>query len=831
MSPGLYSPPSLTPTNWSTLDDAPASCFSLSTASRDRYTALVYAHTPHVDVTDGAGRITVVSLPVDTTPVAASGVVAWINASDATAFALYAATGASMVALTCSLTAGACVQVATLPIRAPVALCAVALQALPGGAERLWLGDAGDVPATLALDVTATGGALQSFSSPVLSNAIATSVALNEVAMGNASRIAYLDGTTLRVTRWEWVTNVQQGWGAPVDDAVTALVYDDAGGDARLYIGNPTCLNVRYANGTYLRIAGPQGLPMNNITSLVLDERVDATTPTRVLRRLWIGTSQGVVLFDPEAATAYGDLLPAVSRHVETPAHLRGNASAAAQAPHVGAGPAGTTAPLSSITQPRWKFFLGGRWMPVPASAPTSGYVMAIASAGNATLVVTPSGSALLRAVEWTLQDKAAWMASQLQQFDLYGNGLVGGCGMAGFGLYPCTYGPDDNNGLWTSLMVAAESFRYAVTGDSDAAAAALHWYDGMKLLNNVTGITGLIARSALPPGAPDCITSDPAWHNSTSMPGWCFKGTASSDEVAGHTMAYPLVADLVASTMNASVYDGVVATLLNLARYIVVNNFTLVDVTGQPTYWGHWEPAYINDDQSWSDTRGLNSLEILALINAASKYCITPSDCALFATAYDYLAHGNGYLRNMLNTRINAPCDINYSDDELTFFSYMALFWTATSSDAELLGAATASLQRSWTTAVSSLRSDLWGGIYLASLNATAGMPSPSALAVAQDVVWNLRTWSHDLITWPVSNTQRLDIQRNPEADRFGVAGNEAMVVLPEDERTQDRWNGDPFSLNDGGGTSMSDPGVWLYPYWLARYVGIVGAPATAEV
>ncbi len=65
-----------------------------------------------------------------------------------------------------------------------------------------------------------------------------------------------------------------------------------------------------------------------------------------------------------------------------------------------------------------------------------------------------------------------------------------------------CTNGDDDNNGLWTSLVVAAEVFRFLVTGDPRAHDAAVHYFNGMKLLNEITGIPGLMARSAVRPGA-----------------------------------------------------------------------------------------------------------------------------------------------------------------------------------------------------------------------------------------------------------------------------------------------------------------------------------------
>lgn len=220
----------------------------------------------------------------------------------------------------------------------------------------------------------------------------------------------------------------------------------------------------------------------------------------------------------------------------------------------------------------------------------------------------------------------------------------------------------------------------------------------------------------------------------------------------------------------------------------------------------------------------------MLSLISASLKYDKNASNIAALNAAFEYLANDNQYSINMINTRINAPCDINFSDDELTFFSYMALFWSCTQPSA-FQAAALQSIQRSWFTAVQAEQSSMWGGIYLAStmLFGSCGGPNgngipatPDVLATAQNIIWSLRTWSPDLIDWVEQNTQRLDYFENPNADRFGNMGS-SLSVIPQYERSQTRWNANPFQLNGGSGNSMSDPGVWLYPYWLARYLQIL--------
>ena len=125
-----------------------------------------------------------------------------------------------------------------------------------------------------------------------------------------------------------------------------------------------------------------------------------------------------------------------------------------------------------------------------------------------------------------------------------------------------CVPGPTDNDGLWTSWLVAAESLRYEVTHSEEARTNAWKFYRGMKFLVDVTGVRGLPARSVVkvnvsnedsddddddggtsgwreeeePTVLPSNnnasnISNSSDWHSS-SIPGWIWKGDTSSDEV-----------------------------------------------------------------------------------------------------------------------------------------------------------------------------------------------------------------------------------------------------------------------------------------------------------
>jgi hypothetical protein len=775
-------------------------------------------------------------------------------------------------------------------------------------------------------------------------NAMAFSTTRNVIALGNDTKLVLLDASAppaFPQIYSLWVTNITAGWGAPIDDVITTMAFDDnkcypynqaavaansnddfdlssiscVSGNGTLYIGNPTALNILYPDLTVIRIDGMGGLPYGNITSIAISSNgFSYTSPNNAVSRpIYIGTQNGLLIFDPYGTQdvkgqaysqwvtplgfGYGENVAAAGAEEEVEIAVvprpvkktRGGQKRKLRRGKLTAEEVATGAIIEH--QPIWRYLHGPRWLPsspddkansfvkargvtvLPAIAAGSLHIpvgrnqeLTLGSAGTADVafVATSYGLTTLQMQAWKLSDKATVMEEQLPPH-LYRGQQINDCNYPGFGqAKTCVWAPGANDGLWTSLLVAAESFRFAVTKDPAAAQTAWNTFLGMKSLGDVTGISGLIARGAVGPEyTPKPNPGHDGWvaSNASGYEGWYWMCDASSDEVSGHEMAYGIVAQLVAPYINYTSANGngnatavaeAADTLLRLAVYIVSNNFTLVDYTGKPTTWGHWEPALINDGRTWSDGRGINSMQILGLITAALRFADPASnEYALLLNGLQYLAVDNKYALNLLNLRIDAPCDVNYSDDELENFASLAFLFNwrganATSPAASQLvsyihSMAVKSLQRSFSTGVYRSRSDLWSLIYLyamgqgpqgSSSSSPSSSPlrgglSPSAtLGVSQDVVWNMRTWAPELTDWPMDNSQRQDIIRGPNADRFGTP-DEGTVVLPMNERSQGRWNGDPFGTlsngNGGNGYSEADPGVFLMPYWMSRWIGVL--------
>ena len=704
---------------------------------------------------------------------------------------LLAPGGAALFALDCSAALLSC-NVTALPLPAPlpgpiVSGATAYASVTAGGCVTVWAAG-GSAVAAYDVDIAARRvAALPGLPFAFGATAVAYSAVLSEIALGNASKVVFIPAAAPgTISYWEWVTDIASGDGGVYDDAVTALAYDDASGGL-LYVGSPTCLNVRTPSGVVSRIAAHEGLPWGNVSSLSLNLAGPRT-------RLWVGTSRGVLLYDPGAATQYG---------------------AGARAADALDGP-----PLSQ----RFRYFYGPRWLSSssPAGAFDGSAVSGLVAVGATLFVAASGGLSALEARNMTLLDKVRVYETAVPRHSRLGQ--ISGCNLLAFGVVEgCVNGADDNDGLWTSLTVIGESMRLLLTGDDEARALVAEHFQGMHLLMRATGIRGLIARSVVCPG---CDTGGGGvWHNS-SVPGlenFLWKGDASSDEVAGHSLAYPFVVAALSSSdpANASLARG---ALLDLARYIVSNGFVLIDVTGLPTHWGHFDPATLNHNRtSWCDSRGLNSVEVLGLIvGGLALTDAADPDHALFAQALVTLRDA-GYFRNAVNLKIEAPSDDNYSDDELALFAYLAFVNSArglpevTAEDWRLMNL---SLARTFG-ALRPERAAIWNSFF-------AIMGVDIGPIAAADALWNLRTWQYELVSWPTANSHRLDVIPDvTNAGRSGGGSNDALSVLPANERSQGRWNGDPYDLDGGDGMSEDDPGAFILSYWATRFAGLLDAPA----
>jgi hypothetical protein len=497
---------------------------------------------------------------------------------------------------------------------------------------------------------------------------------------------------------------------------------------------------------------------------------------------LWIGTSAGVLVFDGRDgwyAVRGSDGLP-----IEDITHL-----ARADSGELWAG---TPDGLCLYADGRWEYYAGRRWLP-------HNRVCSLVAEGRSALVGTEAGLARVERRPFTLEAKAELFEERIHQRHNR-HGYVTVCfleepGNADTAIIEAS----DNDGLWTALYVAAECYRYAVTGSAHARDMARRSMDALLRLEEITPIEGFPARAILRKGE-RAVQSGGEWHPTPDGEGW-WKGDTSSDEMDGHVYAFSVYHDLVA---DAPERQRIAATLGRIAGHILEHGFYLVDVDGEPTTWGVWAPERLNGD--WKAQQGLNSLEILCCMKTAAH--ITGE--SRFEDAYRHLIREHHYALNTVEQKITLPGRVNHSDDELAFLSYYPLLKYET--DPDLRRIYTMSLERSWEIERPE-RCPLWNFICAA----LTGRPRDFEAAIQ-----TLREIPIDLVTWEMRNSHRADVRAC--APPGGWTQELDPRILPPFERRVQKWNGNPFRLDGGdAGRGEEDGAFFLLPYWMGRYYGFL--------
>jgi len=449
----------------------------------------------------------------------------------------------------------------------------------------------------------------------------------------------------------------------------------------------------------------------------------------------------------------------------------------------------------------RWEVYCGRRWLP------DDQVVSLRALADGGCEVSTQTGASRIVFAALTLADRAAhYEALTDARHQRYG--YVTGCTLEVPGeLSSWQHDIDDNDGLWTAMYVAAESFRYAVTGEEDARAKARRSLQALLFLESITPLSGYPARAVTHVSEPEFGRhTGGEWHVAEGG-GWEWKGDTSSDELDGHYFAWPIYHDLVADEAER---EAIRATVGRVTDHLLDHGGYLVDLDGQPTRWGVWAPERLNDDPRWRAERGLNSLEMLAYLHVADQIC----GGRRYADAAQELIETHHYALNVVSQKV-VPGDFpdaeeNFSDDELGFLAFYSLLRGPV--DPALRPLYLAGLERSWQL-VRRQRCPLWNLIY-------GGLTSrPCDLDVSLEALQEIPL---DLIEWRIDHSARVDLPLDPETDRFGRR--QLTEPLPWRERPLHKWNGNPFRLDGGNDRSEECGTFWLLPYWLGRYHGLIG-------
>lgn len=457
----------------------------------------------------------------------------------------------------------------------------------------------------------------------------------------------------------------------------------------------------------------------------------------------------------------------------------------------------------------RFDYYASERWL-------TSDTVVNIAKGPeNSVLILTNRGLSRICFEKMTLYDKAAFYEKQVRErhirtgFNATVSSMIKGDITTG------SMEDSDNDGLWTSMYLAGETFRYAVTKSDEALQNVRESLDAMERLYTITSIPGFPARSFERRGYK---YDEKPWRRADD-PEWDWKSTTSSDEVIGHIFAFGAIAELIDVP---DIKKQAVTLIDTLMSNILKNNMNLIDWDGKPTLWGKWNPDYVNSLHKGSGDRKLNSSNIVAMLQTAFHF--TGKD--KYKNAALQLMRDHGYLENLMTPMAEvgkAPDDAsewnkmlsggwNHSDDEMYFVGYWGLYRYALNDT--LRAKYREAIIDHWK-AERPEKEGLW--------NIMTAIADTREIDL-KEAIWYLQEYPLDLIEWSVNNSHRKDIDFIKPDYREQTL----KEVLPPDELMISRHNSNRFDLDGGSGgrAEYSAGDIWLLPYWIGRYLGVISAP-----
>lgn len=380
----------------------------------------------------------------------------------------------------------------------------------------------------------------------------------------------------------------------------------------------------------------------------------------------------------------------------------------------------------------------------------------------------------------------------------------------------------DDNDGEYTSMYLAMESFRYAVTGGREAKERAKKAFDFLYYLREVTGRDGFFARTIVPADwtrshdmnrtyspqelAEEIINNprqkpvEVRWHLSEDGK-WMWKGDTSSDELDGHFFGYYWYYKFVADDTEKQRIANHVEKIVD---HLVCNDFYLIGVDGKHTKWGVWSPESLNHDPEWAPEKPLNSLEILSFLKFAHE--ITGRE--LYQDEYLKLISEEGYLANAKNLYTTNPAWETYFDIYLALYIYPALI--EMEKDPALNTEYRAHMDQ-WFNKFKETKSPL--------LNFTYNLLKGGADELENSIFF-LQDAPLDLVDWTIDNGKREDLHLVRKPILESVQVNELRP--PSEYRTM-RWDRNPYFAVAGNPAQEREPVYWLLPYWMGRYLDLI--------
>lgn len=452
----------------------------------------------------------------------------------------------------------------------------------------------------------------------------------------------------------------------------------------------------------------------------------------------------------------------------------------------------------------RYRYFAGRRWL-------DNNNVIDIASDSKGDLYfLTTTGLNKVAYITQTLADKSKKIQDDIRKYHM----RFGWVNEVRYGtpgdMKTASSRDNDNDGLWTSLYLGSQVFRYATTGEEIARRYVWESFESFERLLTVNPLKGFPARTFERRGI---VFNHHAWRPSQEEE-WDWKGTTSTDEY----IAYLFIATIMDQhiVQNAEEKQRIANFIDAIMTHIIENDYYFVDVDGKPTRWGRWNPEYVNWYAPYVSDRKLNSAHLIAGFQLA--YSLTGK--GIYKTEADKMMEKYGYLDNIMIPMKTMKYtdeyvhmgDImgnnwNHSDDEMSFITYYTLYHTAFNNDLKQKYAEV--VRDHWEIEIPE-RDALWNMLTYAT----------SGDIDLESTLWDLREFNIDMDRYSTKNSHRKDLTFIP--DNFRYQPTEKLIY--PGEREMHRHNTNPFRLDAGGGQHSRLAGdEYLLPYWMARYFKVI--------
>lgn len=185
-------------------------------------------------------------------------------------------------------------------------------------------------------------------------------------------------------------------------------------------------------------------------------------------------------------------------------------------------------------------------------------------------------------AFRWSLADKAARFGADLESKFVDATGMVTEGGPESGPVLP-----SNDGALWTATYLAAEAYRYQVTGDPAALSHARRSLDAILKLQEVTGDWTQFARTLRLAGGP----ADPRWHpGAGALAGIEWRSTGNNDMLNGVLYGQIVGYGLFCKSGN----DPICARIRTNAKHIADDISTSI---GSSDLYGAWIAAVVSDN------------------------------------------------------------------------------------------------------------------------------------------------------------------------------------------------------------------------------------------